>query len=127
TGLLITEGFRGIYEVQDQTRGYGPATYDLFFQRPALLAPPRYTEEIPERVDYQGTVLRPLDEPAAAAAVRRLRDAGVESIAVCLLFSFVHPAHERRLEALIREGHPGCAVSLSAEILPQIREYYRLS
>jgi N-methylhydantoinase A len=127
TGLLITEGFRGVYEVQDQTRGYGPATYDLFFQRPALLAPPRYTEEIPERVDYQGNVLRPLDEAAAAASMRRLRDQGIESIAVCLLFSFMHPEHEQRLASLIQREHPACAVSLSAEILPQIREYYRLS
>ncbi|HZR99090.1 MAG TPA: hydantoinase/oxoprolinase family protein [Chloroflexota bacterium] len=127
TGLLITEGFRGIYEVQDQTRGYGPATYDLFFQRPALLARPRDTAEVPERVDYQGNVLRPLDEAAAAAGVRRLRDQGIESLAVCLLFSFMHPAHELRLAALIRQEHPSCAVSLSSEILPQIREYYRLS
>ena len=127
TGLLITEGFRGIYEVQDQTRGYGPATYDLFFQRPRLLAPARHTAEIAERVDYKGTVLRPLDETSAIAAIHRLRNQGIESVAVCLLFSFMHPAHEERLGELIRREHPSCTVSLSAEILPQIREYYRLS
>jgi N-methylhydantoinase A len=127
TGLLVTEGFRGIYEVQDQTRGYGPATYDLFFQRPRLLAPPRHTAEIAERVDYQGNILCPLDETAAASEVRRLRDAGIQSLAVCLLFSFMHPEHEARLAEIIRQEHPACTVSLSSEVLPQIREYYRLS
>jgi len=127
TGLLVTEGFRGIYEVQDQTRGYGAATYDLFFERPRLLVPPRLTAEIAERVDYQGNVLRPLDEDRAVAAIRHLRDAGVESMAVCLLFSFMHPEHEERLGELIRREHPDCAVSLSSAIVPQIREYYRLS
>ncbi len=127
TGLLVTEGFRGIYEVQDQTRGYGPATYDLFFERPRLLALPRHTEEVRERVDAQGAVLCPLDEARAVAAIRRLRDTGVESIAVCLLFSFMRPEHEQRLAALIAREHPDCTVSLSSEVLPQIREYYRLS
>ena len=58
TGLLVTQGFRGIYEVMEQTRGYGPATYDLFFEKPRLLAPPYLTEEIPERVDFRGNVLK---------------------------------------------------------------------
>ena len=57
TGLLVTEGFRGIYEVMEQSRGYGPATYDLFFEKPRLLATPYYTEEISERVDFRGQVL----------------------------------------------------------------------
>ena len=61
TGLLVTQGFRGIYEVMEQTRGYGPATYDLFFEKPRLLAPPYFTEEIPERVDFRGNVLKPID------------------------------------------------------------------
>src|SRR3972149_2913330 len=62
TGLLVTEGFRGIYEVMEQTRGYGPATYDLFFEKPRLLAPPYSTEEIPERVDFRGNALKPIHE-----------------------------------------------------------------
>jgi N-methylhydantoinase A len=127
TGLLVTEGFRGIFEVQDQTRGYGAATYDLSFERPPLLVPPRLTAEIPERVDYQGRILRPLDEPAAREAVRGLRAAGVESLAVCLLFSFMHPEHEQRLAEIIRDEIPDGFVSLSSSVVPQIREYYRMS
>ena len=60
TGLLVTQGFRGIYEVMEHTRGYGPATYDLFFEKPRLLAPPYLTEEIPERIDFRGNVLKPI-------------------------------------------------------------------
>ena len=55
---MVTQGFRGIYEVMEQTRGYGPATYDLFFEKPRLLAPPYFTEEIPERVDFKGNALK---------------------------------------------------------------------
>lgn len=126
-GLMVTEGFRGIYEVMDQTRGHGPNIYNLFFQRPALLATARCTEEVPERIDYKGDVLVPLDEEAARRSVRRLRDKGVQSIAVCLLFSFMNPRHEQRLKEIIHEEYPSCSVSLSCEVLPQIREHYRLS
>src|SRR5262249_34119485 len=68
-----------------------------------------------------------LDEPALRAAVRALKAEAVESIAVCLLFSFLHPAHEARVREIVREEMPDCSLSLSSEVLPQIREYYRLS
>src|ERR1044071_156889 len=67
TGLLVTQGFRGIYEVMEQTRGYGPATYDLFFEKPRLLAPPYYTEEVPERGDFRGRALKTIDAEGAPA------------------------------------------------------------
>jgi N-methylhydantoinase A len=127
TGLLVTEGFRGIYEVMEQTRGYGPATYDLFFEKPSLLAPPLYTEEIPERVDFRGTPLKSIDIEASRAAIRRLRSKGVESVAVCFLFSFLNPAHELKIKELFAEEFPQARLSLSCEVLPQIREFYRLS
>src|ERR1043166_4789344 len=85
TGLLVTEGFRGIYEVMEQSRGYGPATYDLFFEKPRLLAPPYYTVEVPERVDFRGRALKTIDVPASVEAVRRLKDKKVDSIAACFL------------------------------------------
>ena len=88
TGLLVTQGFRGIYEVMEQTRGYGPATYDLFFEKPRLLAPPYLTEEIPERVDFRGNVLKPIDVETSREAVRRLKKKGVQSVAVCFLNIF---------------------------------------
>lgn len=127
TGLLITEGFRGVYEVAEQARGYGSVIYDLFFEKPRLLVLPRLTEEIPERLRYDGEVLQPLDEAAAKERIRKLLDAGVESIAVCLLFSFRNPEHEERLGEIVRGLAPETHISLSSEIVPQIREYYRLS
>ncbi|HEU5465143.1 MAG TPA: hydantoinase/oxoprolinase family protein [Candidatus Binatia bacterium] len=127
TGLLVTEGFRGIYEVMEQTRGYGPATYDLFFEKPRLLAQPYYTEEIPERIDFRGNVLKPIDLEKSRQGIRSLKKKGVESVAVCLLFSFLNPAHELKIKALFAEEFPEARVSLSYEVLPQIREFYRLS
>jgi N-methylhydantoinase A len=127
TGLLVTEGFRGIYEVMEQTRGYGPATYDLFFEKPRLLAPPFYTGEIPERVDFRGNVLKPIDVEAARQAIRRLKQKGVQSVAVCFLFSFLNPDHELKIKELFAEEFPDARLSLSYEVLPQIREFYRMS
>ncbi|MBI2360636.1 MAG: hydantoinase/oxoprolinase family protein [Deltaproteobacteria bacterium] len=127
TGLLVTEGFRGIYEVMEQTRGYGPATYDLFFEKPRLLALPYYTEEIPERVDFRGEVLKPIDVESSLQAVRRLKKKGVESIAVCFLFSFLNPDHELRMKEIVAKEFPEANLSLSCEVLPQIREFYRMS
>ncbi len=127
TGLLVTKGFRGVYEVGEQSRGYGSVIYDLFFDKPRMLVPPRLTEEIVERVLFDGSVLEELDEEAAKKSILRLRDLGVESIAVCLLFSFRNPAHEARIGALIRELAPDINISVSSAIVPQMREYYRLS
>ena len=127
TGLLVTQGFRGIYEVMEQTRGYGPATYDLFFEKPRLLAPPYLTEEIPERVDFRGNALKPIDVEASLEAVRRLKKKDVQSVAVCFLFSFLNPAHELKIKEIFAKEFPEAGLSLSCEVLPQIREFYRLS
>ena len=127
TGLMVTEGFRGIYEVMEQTRGYGPATYDLFFEKPRLLAPPYLTEEIPERVDFKGKALKAIDVEASREAIRRLKKKNVQSVAVCCLFSFLNPDHELKIKELFAEEFPEARLSLSYEVLPQIREFYRLS
>jgi N-methylhydantoinase A len=127
TGLLVTEGFRGIYPVGEQARPYGTAIFDVMYDKPATLVPPRLTGEVKERVDFRGRVLRPLDETALRETVRELKTRNIESLAVCLLFSFLHPAHEARVREIISEEMPDCSISLSSEVLPQIREYYRLS
>src|SRR5262249_55385404 len=127
TGLLVTEGFRAIYPVAEQARPYGPVIFDVMFDKPTLLVPNRRTGEVRERIDLRGRVRQPLDEAALRATVRNLHAEGIESIAVCLLFSFLHPAHEARVRDIIREEIPACSISLSSEVLPQIREYYRLS
>jgi N-methylhydantoinase A len=127
TGLLVTQGFRGIYEVMEQTRGYGPATYDLFFEKPKLLAPPYYTEEIPERIDFRGNVLKSIDVETSLQAVRTLKKKGVQSVAVCFLFSFLNPNHELKIKEIFAKEFPEASLSLSYEVLPQIREFYRMS
>src|SRR5439155_8166608 len=77
--------------------------------------------------DYAGNVLVPLDREAVRRAARELKVAGVESIAVCYLFSFMNPAHEDETRALIHQEFAGVHVSLSSEVLPRIREWPRLS
>src|SRR6476659_168452 len=74
-----------------------------------------------------GSVLVPLDEERARTEVRRLKEAGVEAIAVCFLFSFLNPAHEARVAEIVREEFPGAFLSVSSEVLPQYREYERFS
>src|SRR3984893_3129360 len=127
TGLLVTQGFRGIYPVGEQARPYGTAIFDVMYDKPAPLVPQSLTGEVRERVDFRGNVLHELDEAALRESVRELAGQNVESIAVCLLFSFLHPAHEARARDIIVEEMPNCSISLSSEVLPQIREYYRLS
>ena len=127
TALLVTEGFRGIYPVGEQARPYGTAIFDVMYDKPAPLVPSRLTGEVKERIDFRGDVLRQLDETALRETVRALKAQNIESIAVCLLFSFLHPEHEARVRDIVLEEIPGCSVSLSCEVLPQIREYYRLS
>src|SRR5260370_32130166 len=97
------------------------------YDKPAPLVPHSLTGEVKERIDFSGSVLHALDEAALRETVRQLAAEDVESIAVCLLFSFLHPAYEGRVREIVREEIPDCDVSLSCEVLPQIREYYRLS
>jgi N-methylhydantoinase A len=127
TGLLVTEGFRGIYPVGEQARPYGAAIFDVMYDKPALLVPQSLTGEVKERVDHQGQVLRALDEAALRETLRALAPHKIESIAVCLLFSFLHPRHEERVAEIAREELPDCSISLSCEVVPLIREYHRLS
>jgi N-methylhydantoinase A len=124
-GLLITKGYRAVQEIQNQARDGN--LFDYFYAKPAPIAPQSLTREIPERSDYAGNVLLPLDTSAVRQAARELKAAGVESIAVCYLFSFTNPAHEEDTRRLIHDEWPGVHVSLSSEVLPRIREWARLS
>ena len=127
TGLLVTEGFRGIYEVGEQSTPHGPSVFDVEYEKPTLLAPESRTGEVSERIDFQGHVVKALDEAPLRATVRELSHKKIESVAVCLLFSFLYPAHEKRVAEIIAEEAPEISVSLSSEVLPQIREFFRLS
>ena len=127
TGLIVSEGFRGVYEIGEQSRPYGTSMYDLFYEKLPPLVPPRLTEEVRERVLFDGSVHVPFDEASARTATERLAAHGVESAAVCLLFSFRNGDHERRILELFAELAPQIDVSLSCDVAPEIREYYRLS
>ena len=124
-GMLITKGFRAIQEVQIQARDQN--LFDYFFERPPPIAPHSLTRDIPERTDYLGNVLMPLEAAAVRHAARELKGAGVQSIAVCYLFSFMNPAHEQETRRLIHEEFPDAVVSLSCEVLPRVREWPRMS
>jgi N-methylhydantoinase A len=124
-GLLITQGFRAVQEIQNQARDGN--LFDYFRAKPVPIAPQSLTKEIPERSDYTGHVLVRLDREAVRRAARELAAAGVQSFAVCYLFSFMNPDHERETRALIQEECPQAHVSLSSEVLPRIREWPRMS
>ncbi len=123
-GLITTEGFRDELEFR---RSYKESTFDPRLKAPYAICPRRLRIGVPERVAQDGTVLVPLDEDAVRRAVAFLLAEGCEAITVCFLFSFVAPAHERRVGEIIREMAPGFYVSLSCEVLPEIREYERVS
>jgi N-methylhydantoinase A len=124
TGLITTKGFRDVLELGREIR-YAP--YDIFAEFPLPLVPRRLRVEVDERIRSDGTVLTPLDPDEAREVVARLLEMGVDSIAVCLINSFENPAHELMLKDIIREQAPEASVSISYEVLPQIREYERTS
>ncbi|MBK18664.1 MAG: hypothetical protein CMM52_07490 [Rhodospirillaceae bacterium] len=124
-GLMITDGYRAVQEIQSQGRDGNP--FDYFYDKPVHLAPQSMTREIPGRVDWEGTELTPLDESAVQEHARSLMASGATSIAVCYLFSYANSAHEERTRDLILEEFPEAHVSLSSEVLPRIREWPRLS
>ncbi|HET7046277.1 MAG TPA: hydantoinase/oxoprolinase family protein [Gaiellaceae bacterium] len=122
TALVTTAGFRDVLELR---RLRIPRMYEPFWRKPEPLVARRLRFEVGERMAADGTVLRPLDESEARALARALREAEVESVAVCLLHSYLYPAHEERLGAILREELAGVYVSLSSEILREQREYER--
>ena len=124
TGFITTEGFRDMLEIARQIR---PTLYDLQFEKPRPLVPRHRCFGVPERLDAQGQVLAPLDEDALRQVANKLRDEGVESIAVCFLHAYANPTHERRAGEIIAEVFPEAVVSLSAEVAPEFREYLRAS
>jgi len=123
-GLLTTLGFRDVLELQRTRRD---VLFDLYYEKPKPIVPRYLRLEVRERMDATGQVLTPLDETAAREAIRRLKSEGCRSIAVCFLFSFLNPSHERRVKDLIDEEFPEAYVSLSSNVNPEFREYERTS
>jgi N-methylhydantoinase A len=124
TGLLTTEGFRDELEIR---RGIKESMFNVKLPPPPTIVPRRLRLDVPERTGADGEVVRQLDEEATRGAIRTLRRAGCESVAVSFLFSFLRPEHERRVAELIAEEWPDAYVSLSSDVLPQIRDFERTS
>jgi N-methylhydantoinase A len=123
-GMLVTRGFRDILEIGRQIRS---RLYDVHLQKPAPLVPRRFSLEVGERLDHEGRVLTPLDLDEVRRAARRLRAEGVEAVVVCLLHSYLNPAHERAVAAVLREEVPDAFLSVSSDVCPEFREYLRAS
>ncbi len=124
TALITTRGFRDVLELR---RIRVPRLYEPLYQKPAALAPRDLRLEVDERVGPRGEIITPLDEASVETAIATLRTENVEAIAVCLLHSYANSAHERRIGAALRAALPACFVTLSVDILPEIREYERTS
>jgi len=124
TGVVTTRGFRDLLEIARQRR---PSLYDLHVPKPAPLAPRALRHEVPERIMADGRVRTPLDLPAVDRALDALAAAGIEALAICFLYSYLHPEHERQVLERACRRLPGVFCSASHEVLPEFREYERLS
>jgi N-methylhydantoinase A len=122
--LITTEGFRDVLEIG---RLRMPVLYDIRFRKPTPLVPRRLRFEVPERIDNEGRVERPLDETAATRVIENVLAAEIDAIAICLLNGYANRAHERRLGELIRARDPEIPVTLSSALLPEIKEFERTS
>jgi N-methylhydantoinase A/oxoprolinase/acetone carboxylase beta subunit len=126
-GMITTEGYRDILHIARHKKPLNFSNYqDLPWQRYPLVRR-RYRLTVPERIAADGEVLVALDEERAREQVRRLKEMGVDAVAVCFLFSFLNGEHERRVAEIVREEFPEAFLSVSSEVLPQYREYERFS
>ena len=123
-GLITTEGFRDLLEIRE---GLKEDRYNLRMDQVEPLAPRYLRVGVTERVDSSGKVRRDLDADDLRRKVEYLKSEGVDSVAICFLFSFLNPDHEMEAERIVREAMPEAYVSASHVILPQIKEFDRLS
>ncbi len=121
-GFIATEGFADLLQIGRQNR---PDLYALHVRRPAALVDAADCFSVRERLDADGRVLTPLEEAAAAATLADIRARGIESVAICLLFSYLDPTHERRVGELAAER--GLVACCSSSLLPEFREFERAS
>jgi N-methylhydantoinase A len=123
TALIATRGFADLLEIGRQDR---PHLYRLCAPKPASLVAPELRLEADERIGAEG-IVEPLADGEPERLAERLRESGAEAVAICLLFSYLDPGHERRIAEHLREQLPELHVSASHEVLPRFREYERCS
>ena len=124
TALIVTAGFRDVLQIGRQDR---PDLYDWRIRRSDPLVPRHLRFEAQERVLHTGEVLMPMEDEVLDQVIERVKDANVDAVAVCLLHSYANPAHEQAIGDAIRRELPDVPVSLSHEILPEFKEYERMS
>ena len=124
TALIVTKGFRDVLQIGRQER---PNLYDWRMRRTEPLVPRRLRFEVRERVLYTGEVHVPLSREDLRSVIGRIRAGGVDAVAVCLLHSYANPEHERVIGRVLRDELPGVSVSLSSEVIPEFKEYERMS
>ncbi|WP_321936285.1 hydantoinase/oxoprolinase family protein [Paraburkholderia sp. J8-2] len=124
-GLITTEGFKDVLEIGRASRK--PDVYDIHWRPSPPLVPRHLRKGVIERIDHRGDVLKPLDEKSVFEALSALVSHGVESLAVCLLHSYVNPEHEQRIAAIAARDFPELDVSLSSDVVREFREYERTS
>lgn len=126
-GMITTKGYRDIIHI---ARHKKPMNFSLWQNLPWQAFPiarRRNRLTVNERILADGSVQIPLDDREVRAQVRKLKKAAVDSVAVCLLFSFLNDEHEKRVAAIVREEFPEAYISVSSEVIPQYREYERFS
>jgi N-methylhydantoinase A/oxoprolinase/acetone carboxylase beta subunit len=126
-GMITTQGYRDILHIARHKKPLNFSNYQDLPWQAYPLARRRDRLTVAERITGDGEILVPLDEDRAREQIRRLKEAGVESLAICFLFSFVNPVHEQRVAEIAREEFPEAFLSVSTEELPQYREYERFS
>lgn len=124
TGFITTKGFR---DVLNMRRGLRERQYDPKQSPPPPLVPRYLCQVVDERINFRGEEVAPLNEDDVRAAIRVFKEEGIETVAVSLLFSFFNPSHEKRIGEILASEMPEAYVSLSSEILPQVRAYERHS
>ena len=122
--LITTEGFRDILEFR---RNRTPRLYDLYYEKSPTLVKRQYRLEVGERLNFRGEVLRPIDTASVERAAQAVVDSGAESVAVCLLHSYANPDHEQYVAQAVRERAPDVILTLSSDLLPEMKEYERTS
>src|SRR3989454_3953090 len=124
TGLITTQGFRDALEIGREKRS---DIYDIFLENPPPLVPRALRREVDERLDETGRVLIPLNRMEVLDVVQELSHDGVEALAVVLLHSFRNPTHERIIREVVESEFPALTLSLSSDVMPEIREFERTS
>ena len=124
TGIITTKGFRDVYLLGRTDR---VPMYDFKYRKPASLVERQHILEVAERLDFEGNVVVGFDDDSARAAASRVRELGLESVAISFLHSYVNPAHEQRMAEILREVVPGVEVTVCSALSRELREYERTS